>query len=413
MEKITKTFIGKIRSIDEEKFIVEAVVSDETVDRYQEVIKIDAWKKGLSNYKQHGVLLSSHNYGKLTNQIGVAEKIKIDGNELVAKFRYFVSAGNPEADWGFFLAKQGLAAYSVGFLPKPNGYESAAYDDEDVKNGKKPCRTYTDVELLEISQVTVPANPSALQRSIEDSAEEDLFLKDYKESVYKLITEKGIDTTGMEFEEKEVEEEEVKDLEEEAETKPDTENYVHIAALGEEGKHSGHKIRTLIISEKEGIKSHYCTDCKKITGYLFDKSKGWTHEKAQAWVDKHSKSFEEDCYTPITMEDGDDVLQSVYLTYDLMTEFNEYKNSVKDKEIEKEEDMEKVLEAIAELKTSIDGKFEEVSKFIKEFKVVSEEDLEAENKEIEAKTKETEENYIKKLLEETDNLMAKTISVQP
>jgi hypothetical protein len=410
MEKICKFIPIEVRSFDEEKGTVEAIVSSEAIDRYGEVIKADAFKKRLKQFMKHPVLLSSHRYSDLRSQIGIWEKVWIEDNALVGKAKYYTSSGNPEADWGFFLAKNGAAAYSVGFLP--HEYEDKGYD-EDVKSGKKPCRIYTDVELLEISQVLVPANPLALQRSMEK--EEDEVYKEYSKKITEFV--KSMDSSVIKKfeteEEKEVEEEEVKDLEEETETKPDTENYVHIAAPGEEGKHSGHKIRTLIISEKEGIKSHYCTDCKKITGYLFDKSKGWTHEKAQAWVDKHSKSFEEDCYTPITMEDGDDVLQSVYLTYDLMTEFNEYKNSVKDKEIEKEEDMEKVLEAIAELKTSIDGKFEEVSKFIKEFKVVSEEDLEAENKEIEAKTKETEENYIKKLLEETDNLMAKTISVQP
>jgi hypothetical protein len=184
MEKIIKTFISNIKAVDEEKGIVEAVVSDETIDRYREIIKIDAWKKGLSNYKKHGVLLSSHNYNKLTNQIGVAESIKIVDKELVAKFKYFVNAGNEEADWGFFLAKQGLAAYSVGFAPKPNGYEMADWDDEDVRSGKKPRLTYTDVELLEVSQVTVPANPSALQKSLEQFAgSNDIVITDYLDKI--------------------------------------------------------------------------------------------------------------------------------------------------------------------------------------------------------------------------------------
>jgi phage head maturation protease len=196
MEKVIKTFISEIKGIDEKNFTVEAVVSDETIDRYQEVIKIDAWKKGLGSYKKHGVLLSSHNYGKLTNQIGVAEKVRTEDGKLIAKFKYFTNSGNKEADWGFFLAKQGLAAYSVGFLPKPGGVETADWDDEDVKSGKKPYRTYTDVELLEISQVTVPANPSALQKSINDT--EDEFLKEYSQKVYEKMIEVGKDFTAKE-----------------------------------------------------------------------------------------------------------------------------------------------------------------------------------------------------------------------
>lgn len=196
MEKVIKTFISEIKGIDEKNFTVEAVVSDETMDRYQEVIKIDAWKKGLGSYKKHSVLLSSHNYGKLTNQIGVAEKVRTEDGKLIAKFKYFTNSGNKEADWGFFLAKQGLAAYSVGFLPKPGGVETADWDDEDVRSGKKPYRTYTDVELLEISQVTVPANPSALQKSINDT--EDEFLKEYSQKVYEKMIEVGKDFTAKE-----------------------------------------------------------------------------------------------------------------------------------------------------------------------------------------------------------------------
>lgn len=217
MEKVIKTFISEIKGIDEKNFTVEAVVSDETIDRYQEVIKIDAWKKGLSSYKKHGVLLSSHNYGKLTNQIGVAEKVRTEDGKLIAKFKYFTNSGNEEADWGFFLAKQGLAAYSVGFLPKPGGVETAAWDDEDVKSGKKPYRTYTDVELLEISQVTVPANPSALQKSINDT--EDEFLKEYSQKVYEKMIEVGKDFTAKEEIEVEIVPKNVED--ETIETKPE------------------------------------------------------------------------------------------------------------------------------------------------------------------------------------------------
>ncbi len=181
MEKVTKTFVSQIKTINEKDFTLEAVVSDETIDRYGEVINIDAWKKRLGNYKSHPVLVSSHSYGKLTNQIGYAEKIYVKDGALVAKFKYFVGEGNPEADWGWKLAsKFGQAAYSVGFLPF--SYERAEEKDhEEAKMGKKPFLTYTDVELLEVSQVLVPANPSALAKSFDD--EEDLVIKEYTESI--------------------------------------------------------------------------------------------------------------------------------------------------------------------------------------------------------------------------------------
>jgi len=219
MDKITKTFVSEIKSIDEKNFIVDAVISDETIDRYGEVISIDAWKKRLKRYKEHAVLLSSHRYDKLTNQIGEATKVFTEDGKLVAKFKYYVGEGNEEADWGWKLAsKFGKAAYSVGFLPYD--YEEEDWD-EDTKKGKKARRTYTDVELVEVSQVLVPANPSALQKSLED--EEDEVFKEY--------------TTML-----------IKDLE----TKPDTENYFHIPAPGQEGKHKGHDIKTITVSSSHG-----------------------------------------------------------------------------------------------------------------------------------------------------------------
>jgi hypothetical protein len=44
---------------------------------------------------------------------------------------------------------------------------------------------------------------------------------------------------------------------------------------------------TITISEKEGIQALYCGKEKQVRTYLFDKSKGWTMDKAKAWVESH------------------------------------------------------------------------------------------------------------------------------
>lgn len=166
-EIIQRVFRGRVREVNTEKFTVEAVVSDESVDSYNEIILADAWTKGLKRYKSHPVLLSSHRYGDLTSQIGTGKKIGVDNNELVTLFQYFVGEGNAQADWGFKLAEKGLAAFSVGFIPK------AMMDDAELEEfckGRKvkPRRVYKEVELLEISQVVIPANANALQKGVED-----------------------------------------------------------------------------------------------------------------------------------------------------------------------------------------------------------------------------------------------------
>jgi len=187
---VRKVFRAEIKSVDSDNFTLEAVVSDETVDRYNEVILASAWAKGLKSYKAHPVLLSSHNYNNLTAQIGKAEKIWVEDNKLKAKFSYFVGEGNEQADWGFKLAEKGLAAFSVGFTAKEYTFE----EDEikELVSGKnKPSLVYKNVELLEVSQVLIPANPSALAKSIDSI--EDPTIKNLFEEGRSMIITKNVD----------------------------------------------------------------------------------------------------------------------------------------------------------------------------------------------------------------------------
>jgi hypothetical protein len=62
-----------------------------------------------------------------------------------------------------------------------------------------------------------------------------------------------------------------------------TENYHRIPVSS---GHDDHDITTITISDSEGIKALYCTDCKEVVTYLFDVDK-WTMEEAQEWVDDH------------------------------------------------------------------------------------------------------------------------------
>lgn len=166
MSKIIKFFRPEIKGIDEKNFTLEAVVSTKKVDRDGDIVLPEAFAEKLKFYKDHPVLLSSHDYSDLRKQIGEAEKIVITDTGLEAKFKYYVNMGNPEADWAWILAKQGIASFSIGFI----GHESEYIEDKE-KNiiiGRK----FTSVELLEISQVVVPSNRQALQMSASLAQEE-------------------------------------------------------------------------------------------------------------------------------------------------------------------------------------------------------------------------------------------------
>ena len=171
MDKKVKFFAGKIRSVDEVTKTAEVVISDETVDRYKEIVKVESFVKTKKEFMKHPVLLSSHAYRGLMMQIGQFVKLTVDSvnKEVVGKIEYFVGLGNAEADWAFELAKKGVAAFSIGFIPK----KWTEYDEETrMKTGA--YGEYIDIELLEVSQVLIPANPSCLQKSFDDDEEYNL-----------------------------------------------------------------------------------------------------------------------------------------------------------------------------------------------------------------------------------------------
>jgi len=129
---------------------IEMVGSTESIDRDGESIAIDAWD--IKQFKKNPIILPQHNYSKPA--IGKATNIQVKDGALVFKIAFPDEGVNPEADTYRKLYKAGfMNASSVGFIPKE-------WVDGDGK--KSPFRKFTKVELLELSLVSVPSNPTAL-----------------------------------------------------------------------------------------------------------------------------------------------------------------------------------------------------------------------------------------------------------
>ena len=62
---------------------------------------------------------------------------------------------------------------------------------------------------------------------------------------------------------------------------------IRIPVEGEEGQHTGHKVRVMVLTEAEGAKALYCSNDKKFITYIFAKNKGWDLEKARTWASEH------------------------------------------------------------------------------------------------------------------------------
>ena len=130
------------------------VASDESIDRYGDVIQADGWQLG--NFRRNPIFLWQHSYA---DPIGTVAQIGVQGNRLLARVKFAAAGVNTKADELWRLAKaKVLRAVSVGFTVN---------SDADFELIRKPSGEvigvrYLRQELLELSLVAVPANPNAL-----------------------------------------------------------------------------------------------------------------------------------------------------------------------------------------------------------------------------------------------------------
>lgn len=165
---IEANFIAK--SVSDKGLKIEGYANTSTKDRMDEVIVPRAWESGAEYYRKNPVLLYLHDQNK---PIGRVSKIQVDPKGL------FVEAYISEAAEKLYgvhtLVKDGsVKAFSVGFIPKQGKYDH-----------KTDTTLITDLELIEISIVPVPANRDSLfsiRKSFGDDSEG---YKAWKESVIK------------------------------------------------------------------------------------------------------------------------------------------------------------------------------------------------------------------------------------
>ena len=141
----------------------------------------------LDNYRQNPVVQNAHNYGSLSDTIGKSLITQVRGLQsagshdstiqpLNSSTPYlfqrilFAVEENPMAKVAYGLYKGGfLSAVSVGFIPLSwdNGTREEPYR-----------RKYLEQELIEVSAVSIPANPNALRLGLKEGAIEKRDLKE-------------------------------------------------------------------------------------------------------------------------------------------------------------------------------------------------------------------------------------------
>lgn len=156
----TKTIDFKVKQLGENDRILRFIGSSETPDRDGDIILASGWE--LDNYKKNPVFLWAHDAS--IPPIGKAVNVSVQNRKLYFDIEFPEKGMYPLADTVFGLYKGGfLNATSVGFM----GKEALKRDDEAVKDLPEWQRgvKYLKQELLELSAVPVPSNPTALQQA--------------------------------------------------------------------------------------------------------------------------------------------------------------------------------------------------------------------------------------------------------
>lgn len=147
---------ARIAAASEPPATLDFLASNETLDRYGEVLSAEGWR--LEHYRRNPVFQNAHQYGDVLFTLGralITEVRQIDGRPGLFQRIEFAVDANPLARIAYDLYRGGfLNAVSVGFLPIrwEEGTERTPYR-----------RKYLEQELIEVSAVGIPANPEALR----------------------------------------------------------------------------------------------------------------------------------------------------------------------------------------------------------------------------------------------------------
>lgn len=165
----------KASSSNEAKtFKIAGYANTSAKDRVGDIVLPQAWAKGIENYRKNPVLLYQHDH---TKPIGRADAVRVDKKGIFIEAS--VSNAAEKLHGVQTLIKDGaLKSFSVGFRVKDADYDKAS-DTFLIK----------DVELLEISVVSVPANQDSLF-SIRKSFEDDQSYEDFKKNYISSVVEK-------------------------------------------------------------------------------------------------------------------------------------------------------------------------------------------------------------------------------
>jgi len=139
--------------------LVHATISTDEIDRYDEVVEPAAIRAALPAFLANPVVLGCHQPRLATGEPPVIgnvtpESVRIGEHEIEADILF--DDDELSAKYARKYRKKVMRAFSIGFKPLKGEYK-------DISS--KRTWIWTEIELLEVSAVAVPANRNALARA--------------------------------------------------------------------------------------------------------------------------------------------------------------------------------------------------------------------------------------------------------
>ncbi len=164
-----RLMMTEVRAIDAERRTITAYASTPTIDRYDTIFDVDAFRGSIDRYMANPVVLGGHNTWYESGEapvIGRTISADLDESGLLVTIE-FAQGGVAETWWARY--RDGfMRALSVGVY---------VMGSEQRKVDGRTIMVFTSVDLLEISCVAVPGNPEALVRAIMDEHDLDTSAK--------------------------------------------------------------------------------------------------------------------------------------------------------------------------------------------------------------------------------------------
>jgi hypothetical protein len=197
----------EIRIVSEADGIVDYVASDETLDHYQEVIRVAGWR--FTHFAKNAPFIDSHQSHSISCVLGKVVESRVEKNQLVQRVQWAKDIPGTLAEWGWKMTVAGfLKAVSVGFYPTRY---ATKYDADKTtwlqqlkelgqhEEGGIRC-VYIEQEQIELSACVIGANPNALAKAYKAGAlsEEDLagIDKFCARQIAGVNTDSGADSRG-------------------------------------------------------------------------------------------------------------------------------------------------------------------------------------------------------------------------